>query len=225
MLTFTWFLAASAAEGEPAPTEDEPERAVAAPAPEPAPAPAASPSLMVGHFVQATTAMLATAIGRVDVARDHALALADTAGVPPELATVARALGECKKVSCAAPAVAAMGTTCADCHLTTGRGPLPHDMGTIPGRDARERHIYAATFAWVGLVTPKQPTLLMGLSNVVPPIDRASAPPKVAEASEVFRAAVERAVAAESLEDRSAAFGQVLVACDGCHATTLDHHR
>lgn len=218
MLMLTWLIAARGADGgaEAAdrPMEEQPEA-------EPPPAPAA-PSLMVGHFVQATTAMLATAIGRVDVARDHARALAETAGVPPELATAARALGECRKVSCAAPAVASLGVTCADCHLTTGQGPTPHDMGTIPGKDARERHIYAATFAWVGLVTPKQPTLLMGLSNVIPPVDRSSAPPKVAEAADVFRAAVARAVAAESLEDRGTAFADVLAACDGCHASALD---
>lgn len=211
---------------EPAEAAPAPEPAVP-PAPAPEPAEAEAPesgeaSLMVGHFVDATTIMLAVAVGRVDVARAHADTLAHATGADDTLVAAAQAVVDCKKVSCAAPAVGQLGSACASCHLEAGKGPVPHDMGTIPGKDARERHIYAATFAWVGLVTPKQPTLLMGLSNVVPPVDRASSPKPVVEAADAFRERITAAVAAESLEDRATAFGGVLEACAACHAQTLD---
>ncbi|MCA9494263.1 MAG: hypothetical protein KC621_30260 [Myxococcales bacterium] len=204
--------------------ESEPEHASAPVAEEPAheePAPQEQ-SLMVGHFVEGTTAMLAVAVNRVDVARTHAQKIVDAEGAPEPLVAAAREVADCKKVSCASEAIGRMGSTCADCHLTSGQGPRPHDMGAIPGKDARERHIYAATFAWVGLITPKQPTLLMGLSNVVPPIDRDAVSNKVGQAADAFRASLADAVAAESLEDRGKAFGAVLEGCAACHEETLD---
>ncbi|MCB9684557.1 MAG: hypothetical protein H6738_04850 [Alphaproteobacteria bacterium] len=204
---------------EEAPEPAEPPEPQAEP---PEPQPEQAPNLMVGHFVEATTTMLAVAVNRVDVARSHAQRIVDTAGAPDPLVAAAREVADCKKVSCASEAVGRMGSTCADCHLTTGHGPVPHDMGAIPGKDARERHIYAATFAWVGLITPKQPTLLMGLSNVVPPVDRDTMSDKVGHAADAFRASLAEAVAAESLEDRAEAFGQVLEGCAACHEQTLE---
>lgn len=225
LLLACWWTAFGADDPPSEPASDAPatEAATESDDAPPREAPAEEPqNLMVGHFVEATTVMLAVAVNRVDVAKSHADRIVQTEGAPDPLVAAARAVTDCKKVSCAAEAVGRMGSTCADCHLTTGHGPIPHDMGTIPGNDARERHIYAATFAWVGLITPRQPTLLMGLSNVVPPVDRSSSPDKVVQAADAFRSSVGVAVAAESLDDRAEAFADVLQGCAACHEQVLD---
>ena len=120
-----WVLAARAGETE----------TVAAPEP-----------AMRGHFEKATTAMLATALGQMDVARTSAKELGATVGLPPTLVPIAESLAKCGKVACATEQVGAMGQACADCHLETGHGPTPRNLTTIPGTTTREKHIYAATF-------------------------------------------------------------------------------
>lgn len=220
----TWCLCAAAgdvppepAPSEPAPSEPAPsEPAPASAEPAPRPAPALDPS-MRGHFEKATTAMLATALGQIDEMRTSARALAEAPGVPPNLAQAAGTLAKCGRIPCAAEEVAEMGRTCADCHLETGHGPRPRNMTALPGETPRDKHIFAATFAWVGLVTPKQPLFLFGLANVVPPVDAVGGTKALAQARDAFRAAQQAAVGAESLEDRSAAFAQLVEACVGCH--------
>jgi hypothetical protein len=221
---WVWIWAAASAE-EPAPAAPATPAEAPADPPEPAPEPAppappepAPDNTMRGHFEKATTAMLAVALGQMTEAKDAARTLAGTEGVPPNLSESAAELGRCGRLGCATEAVADMGRTCADCHLETGHGPRPRNLTTLPGTTARERHIYAATFAWVGLVTPKQPLFLFGLANVVPPVDKVGGSKSLAEARDAFKAAQQSAVAAESLEDRATAFATLLDACAGCHA-------
>lgn len=215
-----WWLWARAAEpdppAEPAPSDVPAEPAPpAAPAPPP-PAPTVEPS-MRGHFEKATTAMLAAALGQMDEVRTSARALSEAPGVPPNLAAAAATLAKCGRVPCATDEVAELARTCADCHLETGHGPRPRNMTSLPGSTPREKHIYAATFAWVGLVTPKQPLFLFGLANVVPPVDALGGSKALGQARDAFRTAQQAAVGAESLEARSAAFAGLLDACVGCH--------
>jgi cytochrome c553 len=212
---WVWWVMAMA--GDEAPAVEDPPAEVPQPAPAaPAPPPAMDPS-MRGHFEKATTAMLAVALGQVSVAKEAAGALADAPGVPPVLHDAAQALEKCGRLECATERVSDMARTCAECHLDTGHGPRPRNLTTLPGATARERHIYAATFAWVGLVTPKQPLFLFGLANVVPPVEKTGGTKQLVEARDAFRAAQQASVSAETLEDRSAAFADLLAACAGCH--------
>src|SRR5688572_5434207 len=111
---------------------------------------AAEPSsMMVGHFQDATVVMLSVAVGELESARAGARTIAKQDTAPDPLKEAAAALADCKKVSCAGPAVAAVGRTCADCHVATGEGPRPHGVDVLPGATARDRHIYAALFAWI----------------------------------------------------------------------------
>jgi hypothetical protein len=175
-------------------------------------------SSMRGHFEKATTAMLAAALGELQAARDASAQLAATPGVPPNLASAARVVEKCGRVRCATEAVAEMGRACAECHLDTGHGPHPRPLTALPGETPREKHIYAATFAWVGLVAPKEALFLFGLANVVPPVDKTGGTRALGEAREAFRASQQAAAGASSLEERAAAFADLLDACAGCHA-------
>ena len=173
-------------------------------------------SMMVGHFQDATVIMLSVVVGEVDSARAGAKTLSKVEEAPEGLREAAKAVADCRKVSCAAPAVAALARTCAECHVATGQGPRPHGVDAVPGRNARERHIYASLFAWIGLVTPMEGPFTLGVNEAIPPVDLES-PDELNALSTAFRARAAEALATSSLAERSAAFGRMVEACAACH--------
>ena len=173
-------------------------------------------TMMVGHFQDATVILLSVAVGELDSARAQARALAAQPEVPDTVRDAAKGVAGCKKMDCAAPAVAALARTCAECHVAGGKGPHPHDIDAVPGRNARERHIFAALFAWIGLVTPLEGPFALGLTEAIPPVDLESSDDILA-LSTAFRARAAEALATTSVSERSVAFGRLVEACAACH--------
>lgn len=174
-------------------------------------------SVMIGHFQQATQIMLAVATNDTRDSRDLAKDLARVKGVPANLEDAAKAVSRERKPEKAAEAVGLLARTCAECHVASGRGPRPTGMEAVPGTSARERHVYAALFTWIGLVTPLPSAWDLGLQEALPPVDLDSGE-ELQAALQTFRTRAENSLAATSLQRRAESFGPLIEACASCHA-------
>jgi hypothetical protein len=86
----------------------------------------------------------------------------------------------------------------------------------LPEGSPIDQHIAAATFIWIGLVTPMQGPYEVGLRNIVPPVDLED-DDSVLQASDEFRETVESALATKPWDERAEVFGRLLLACAECH--------
>jgi cytochrome c553 len=172
---------------------------------------------MAGHFNQAALTMLAVAVNDDRGAKDHAKLLSKDKAAPEPLRDAAKVVvGRIGNPDKAAAAVADLASSCANCHLAGARGPLPHDTEVVPGDTPTDRHIMAAMFIWIGLVTPVEQPFLLGLEELLPPVNLES-DERVQEAALAFRDQVDEAKAAESWDARSEVFGAMLAVCAECH--------
>jgi hypothetical protein len=204
-----WLAAGAIAKGdeEAQPAADEP--AVEAPAPE-------LPG-MAGHFHRGALLMLAVAVNDRTGARDLAKQMATDKAAPSPLREAAkRVVPRVGNPERAGPAVAELGWACAQCHLAGSRGPVPHDTAEVPGADPTERHIMAAMFTWIGLVTPVEQPYVLGLEELVPPVFLES-DDRLRALADRLRDAADQAREAESWAQRTEQFGQVLATCAACH--------
>ncbi|MEZ5397902.1 MAG: hypothetical protein R2724_34760 [Bryobacterales bacterium] len=172
---------------------------------------------MAGHFQQASLLMLAVAVNDDRGAKDLAKDLAGNKAAPSPLREAAkRVAGKVGKAEKVSPEVAQLARTCANCHLAGGHGPQPHDTAVVPGDDPTEKHIMAAMFAWIGLVTPQEQPFRLGLQELLPPVFIES-DAEVHEAADTLRGWVEEAEQASSWDERADLFGHVLATCAECH--------
>lgn len=171
---------------------------------------------MAGHFELAALTMLAVAVNDIDGARTHAKTLSQNDAAPTNLRATARNVSRAGKIERIAPEIGRMAQTCAECHLAGSRGPIPHDTLTVPGSNGTERHIMAAMFIWIGLITPLEQPYQLGLDELLPPVDTTSSPEFTAIAA-MFSSQVASAREAKSWDQRTAVFGEMLQVCSRCH--------
>lgn len=171
---------------------------------------------MAGHFERAALTMLAVAVNDLDEARGLAKELSKDATAPTNLRAAAKGVSRASKMERAAPAVGAMAQTCAECHIAGSRGPVPVGTTTVPGSTGVERHIMAAMFIWIGLITPLDQPYQLGLDELLPPVDTTSSPELQALAA-LFSQRVASAREAKSWDQRTVVFGEMLEVCAGCH--------
>lgn len=175
------------------------------------------PAGMAGHFHNAALLMMAVAVNDKGGAKNLAKDLATDKAAPIPLRDAAkRVVGKVGNREKGAAAVAQLARACANCHIAGSRGPVPHDTAEVPGEDPTERHIMAAMFAWIGLVTPLEQPYLLGLDELLPPVFIES-DDDVQQAADELRGWVEEARAATSWADRTELFGKVLATCAECH--------
>jgi len=171
---------------------------------------------MVGHFEAASYTFLSVAVDDMKGARKHAKSLWERASVPKPVRDQADIIRKCKKLDCGGPEVAKLARTCATCHVEGGVGPRPSGMEGLPLLPPTEQHAVAAMYMWIGLVTPHEKAYQLGLAGAVPPIDLDSRQ-ELFDAMQVFESIVARAEAADTWDERSGAFGDMLQTCAGCH--------
>ena len=184
-----------------------------------------TPTGMAGHFQDAALTMLAVAVDDKKGAKTHAKALATSDTAPEPLREAAQdLLGELGRAERAGPAVADLVGACAKCHLAGGRGPEPVEVSVIPGASAVDRHVMAAMFVWIGLVTPLDEPWELGLDALLKHVDLGS-DDAVRASAETFTTLVRNAKAARSWAERRDKFGTMLPACVECHALTGNNVR
>lgn len=171
---------------------------------------------MAGHFERAALTMLAVAVGDTEGAKTYAKELARDTLAPTNLRSSAREIAKGGRIERLTASTGDLAQTCAECHLAGGRGPVPSVTQSVPGDNGAERHIMAAMFIWIGLVTPLDQPYQLGLDELLPPIDTTSNPEFKALAA-AFSAQVARARAAKSWDERTLVFGEMLQVCAGCH--------
>jgi hypothetical protein len=171
---------------------------------------------MAGHFERGALTMLAVAVSDMEGARSIAKELSRDSSAPTNLRAAARDVSRSGKVERAAPAVGEMAQTCAECHIAGSRGPIPQGTDSVPGETGAERHIMAAMFIWIGLVTPLDQPYQLGLDELLPPVDTTSSPELQALAA-LFSQRVTAAREAKSWDERSVVFGEMLQVCASCH--------
>jgi mono/diheme cytochrome c family protein len=171
---------------------------------------------MAGHFERGALTMLAVAVGDTEGARLIAKQLARDETAPANLRAAARDVSRTSRLERAAPAVGVMAQTCAECHVAGARGPVPQGTSAVPGETGVERHIMAAMFIWIGLVTPLDQPYQLGLDELLPPVDTTSSPELQALAA-LFSQRVTTAREAKSWDERTVVFGEMLQVCSSCH--------
>lgn len=175
------------------------------------------PPGMAGHFQAVTLAMLSVAVDDIDAAREQGQVIAKDKMAPTPLRAPAKALAKARTLEKAAPAVADLGRACAECHTAGRRGPNPHDTDQLPPGSPTDQHIAAATFIWIGLVTPHQRTYEVGLRYIVPPVDLDD-DEALLQSADLFRESAEEALETPAWDERAELFGRMLLKCADCHA-------
>ncbi|HUJ60383.1 MAG TPA: hypothetical protein VLX92_17900 [Kofleriaceae bacterium] len=122
---------------------------------------------------------------------------------------------------------ARVGVECAKCHVAAQSlpvfgavPPLPPDRQTAQSRMAR--HVWAVDRLWEGLIGADDSRWSRGLAvladNPIPLPPRSDAPAIAAQLQQRARAQL-AARPTTSLDDRGAAYGEMLVQCAACHAS------
>ena len=177
---------------------------------------------MEGHFAAATDASWFVALGDLASMRTAAQKLdhEPLRSMPREWRADARKMQKAARevvavqdVASAAPAVAALGGTCASCHTTNPAGPrLTESEVKMEVLTPIGQHALAPYWLWVGFVMNSDAAwqngakalvgapIARGTEPFVPTFDALAASVKVAEASE-----------------REALMGQLLGTCKTCH--------
>lgn len=194
------------------------------------------------HFIDVATAR--DAVIRGDLAGAHE-ALARISAVdygddlPPdwvrwveEMQEVARTSSESVGIDATARAVAALSTTCADCHRTTLGGPAAPDAEDPRpvARSLEERmrqHAWGTEQLWVGLTAPSHEAWVRGARAVaaqsMDPDEPRFAPPAAADDPPFVSALREVISIGEELEragrppEMSARYAELLSRCARCH--------
>jgi hypothetical protein len=202
--------------------------------------PRSSPSAlqrgMRGHFAEVAAIGRALAFGRLDDARAHARALAgDTPSArvgAGELAAIRELAGEiaaARSAEAAYPALGALATACAACHVRGRVAPTgdvvaePEEDGSPSDRMARHR--WAADRLWEGLILPSAARWDAGLAVLVEaplPVaaltDDRAAETTVAGWSDRLRERARAARRARLPGERAHHVGTLLASCASCHA-------
>lgn len=147
-------------------------------------------------------------------------------------ATLVRAraatLGRARTIDEACRLEASLAAACANCHVDAGvaiefRGypSPPADRPTVPAR--MQRHRWAADRLWEAIVGGAEEPWRAGLNVLAAtPLDwKELAPDRVPFGRELRRLAQQSLLRpTDTPADRASAYGEILVTCAGCHATT-----
>lgn len=136
-------------------------------------------------------------------------------------------LGQAKDIATAAPAAARLGALCGSCHQTvSGQATYSAAEQPVPGTTLASQmanHQWAAARMWDGLIGPSEARWMQGaqgLSSIK--IDVAEIEVKL----EIWTSKVRQlATAAKTMpagDGRVTLFGNLLMACAGCHAEIRD---
>jgi cytochrome c553 len=127
----------------------------------------------------------------------------------------------------AAQSMAQIGRICGDCHREMGSGPPVSEAGA-PSEDRSdlgrhmERHSWAATRLWQGLIGPSDPVWMAGASVLddapMLPERMADRTWRIAAELEVrVHAMGERASQLKDVDERALLYGDLLMTCGACH--------
>jgi len=218
--------------------------APAAPPAEPATlssAPAASsPSLKIrmwGHAAHGAAACEAVARADLDAARAEARTLAELrleTGVAPALRkdldamnAAAERVAKATDLTEASRSLAALASTCGDCHATLGGPatvvgePPDDDLGVLP---RMKRHEWAVARLWAGLVGPSDLSWKAGARVLADaPLQPEeltpgrSPAPAIGELATSVRDLAANARVTKSAVDRAAVFAELMTTCAACH--------
>jgi mono/diheme cytochrome c family protein len=121
--------------------------------------------------------------------------------------------------------LAALATTCGDCHATMG-GPAPA-VGEPPGDGSNlalrmQRHQWAAARLWDGLVVPSDDAWKAGARVLVDaPLEpegiMRNPPPNVVTLSRSVHELAKRAEVVGSAADRGGVYAELVSTCSACH--------
>lgn len=127
----------------------------------------------------------------------------------------------------ASHALGGVAKTCAECHTMLGRPrpPVGEPAGQGSGvRPAMERHQWAATQLWQGLVIPsddawKAGALAMSEARLAPEAftPGQSPVPKIAELEKRVHDLGRKAQSVEQLDSRVQVYGELMATCADCH--------
>lgn len=139
-----------------------------------------------------------------------------------EVANAARALTAARTLDEALRREAAIAAACAGCHVRSGQLPQFEPLGDPPPAGSQmERHQWAVDRLWEGMIGASDERWRAGLHVVA----ATPAPPAAAPAAARFGAqlqALARAALANrakpAIASRARLYGEMLVACSGCHA-------
>jgi hypothetical protein len=130
----------------------------------------------------------------------------------------------------AAGAVAALGSSCGDCHDAQSTRARRGDERALPWQDPpddvaqrMDRHAAGAEQLWQGLIGPSEPAWLNGTITLTraplsaPERDGEEMDPALAAQIEEVRTLAKKARAATSYQGRAAVYGELLARCANCH--------
>lgn len=118
----------------------------------------------------------------------------------------------------AAEALAALGDTCASCHLASD-APQPAvapDESNEASNPRMLAHAVAASRLWAGLTLPSDDSWASGTRLLLQDPALADPSPEVAEAARYLQQLARRAERTEP-DQRSRLFADILLTCSGCH--------
>lgn len=142
------------------------------------------------------------------------------------VADVGRAVTTAASLDEALRAEARVAVACASCHAATQGRPTFAAVPAPPGNrftpeTRMARHVWAVDRLWEGLVGAEDTRWIRGLTvlaeSPLPVSPRAEAPALASRLQALARAQLDTR-ATTLLEDRGAAYGDMLVACARCHA-------
>jgi mono/diheme cytochrome c family protein len=191
---------------------------------------------MRGRFQEARTIERLLVHGKLDEARTHARALAIAPDVPDASPWSAKAiwvrklaedLATSSDVETALRVTAKISGACVECHVATGAAlhftypAAPADANTVPARMAR--HQWAVDRLWEGMIGGGDEAWSAGLRVLAAtplPFSVVDAD-KVALAQQLQRFATTALATrtTDTLDDRTRAYGEMLVTCAACHTT------
>jgi cytochrome c553 len=200
--------------------------------------PAPQPSRMRAHFHELHDIEAAILRGDLDAARERAstIELDVVDGNSPEwapyidrLRTAATAVSRAESLDDACRLQARLLGECAGCHeasrakLSFAAPEAPPDEASVSGRMARHR--WAADRAWEGLVGLSAKTWSAGLRVMaaapMPGSDMSPDPAqweRLTRYGQALQRSARRATSARTVAARTAAYGELLVVCNGCHS-------
>ncbi len=176
---------------------------------------------MHGHFEAASRAVWSATLGDLDKVREAGADLTYREKDLPiswrryfnQMRRAAKRLEKAEDLPEAAARTAALGQTCADCHVGVVGGPtLKPSQAKITGSRSQQDHALAWYWLWLGVVMADERAWTNGAAAMHLPPTR--------EGTEDLRAAY-AALAEEAQavpeERRDNVFGEVLATCAACH--------
>ena len=171
--------------------------------------------------------------GQLDEVRPLGRAIADTPADPEEpwhrysvrLRNEAAGVAYANNLETGLRAAARLAKVCAECHDATYPLPvfwpspeLPFDLPTPAAR--LERHVWASDRLWEGMISSADQPWLGALDVLAAaPVPALADREELASKLQLLADQTRKQWRTDSLERRASRYGEILIACAGCHAT------